>query len=99
MLLARVTTQRNFYPNLISKCNINNNYKIQTIKFRVVTLSYITERISITPNLVKIGQQYRAIYMETSVCFILLVVMHLAQQYTESVVVLHWQHFRYLLHS
>jgi len=50
-----------------------------------------------TPDLVKMRQKCRVLYVLT-LCFILLAVKYVEQQYRERVTVLRWQSFRYLLH-
>jgi len=48
--------------------------------------------------LVRTEQKYRALYMKTEVCFILLSATCIAQQYKERIAVLPLQRLRHLLH-
>jgi hypothetical protein len=59
--------------------------------------NFLTKVRQGNPNLVKFGQKYRALYLNTQVRFMLCAATYVAQQYKESIVVLPWQRFQYLL--
>jgi hypothetical protein len=51
-----------------------------------------------TPNLIKMGQIYPALYFNIYVSFVSLEVIYLAQLHSQRTATLPWQRFQYLLH-